>query len=168
MDPNNPNQTNPPQSTTPQIDTTQQAPLNGQPGTPLQNILNQQPAAPTTPPEAPIASQSNPNNVQIQESVAQTNMNTQDNSNPQADTDTSLTDESYIENIGDSLIDLLDDIDEDENLLQVVADEMELDKERVKGILTTLLDKIDQEQITSEELALIMASTVADEASNKE
>jgi hypothetical protein len=161
MDPNNPNQTNPPQNTAPQLDTTQQAPLNTQPNTPLQNILNQQPA-PATPPEAPIASQPNPNNGQTQEPVAQANISTQ------ADTDTSLTNGSYIEDIGDGLIDLLDDINEDENLLQVVANEMELDKERVRETLTTLLDKIDQEQITSEELALIMASTVADEASNKE
>ena len=137
MDPNNPNQTinqsGSPQNTAPQLDTTRQAPLNGQPNpnTPLQNILSQQPA-PTVPPEVPITSQP-------------TDLNTQVNSNPEADTDTSLTDGSYVEDIGDNLIDLLDEINEDENLLQMVANEMEIDKEKVKGILTNLLDKIDQE-----------------------
>jgi hypothetical protein len=148
MDPNNPNQTtsqsDSPQSTAPQPDTTQQVPLNPQPNTP----------PPTTPPEVPTASQPDPN--------------TQVNPSPQANTDTSLTDGSYAEDIGDKLIYLLDDINSDENLLQMVANEMELDKEKVKGILTKLLDKIDQEQITTEELALIMASTVADETSNQE
>ena len=146
MDPNNPNQTtsqsDSPQSTVPQLDATQQVPLNGQPNTP-----------PTVPPEASVASQPDPN--------------TQVNPSPQANTDTSLTGGSCAEDIGDNLIDLLDEINEDENLLQMVANEMELNKEKVKGILTKLLDKIDQEQITTEELALIMASTVADEASNK-
>lgn len=45
---------------------------------------------------------------------------------------------------------------------------MEIDKEKTKVILTNLLKKIDNEQITSEELALIMASTITDEASNLE
>lgn len=171
MDPNNPNQeiNQPasPQTTTPQIDQTQQTPLNTQPNTPLQNILNQQPTPPIAP-ETPTAIQPNQNSIQTQEPVIQTNLNTQINSNPQEDTASSLTDGSYVEDIGEGLIDLLDDINEDENLLQIVADEMELDKERVRETLATLLDKIDQEQITPEELALIMASTVADEASNKE
>ena len=61
---------------------------------------------------------------------------------------------------------MLDEISDDENLLQMVATEMQLDKEKVKKILVKLLEKIDKEEITYEELALIMASTVADEAPN--
>jgi hypothetical protein len=70
---------------------------------------------------------------------------------------------SYIDDVGGDMIGLLDEIEEDENLIQMVADEMALDKEKVKTILTGLLDKIDKEQITVEEIALIMAATVADE-----
>ena len=164
MDPNNQNQTNTFQSTTPQLDTTQQPPMNVQPNTPLQSILDQQPT-PAAPAETPITNQ---NTYQIQEPVAQANPNPQINSNPQTDIDTPMMDEGYVEDIGGGIIDLLDDINEKENLLEIVADEMELDKERVKGTLAKLLDKIDQEQITSEEIALIMASTIVDEASNKE
>lgn len=69
----------------------------------------------------------------------------------------------YIENVGESLIDLMDEVNSDDNLIKIVADEMKLDEVKVKSILTTLLDKIDKEQITVEELAFIMAVTVVDE-----
>ena len=74
----------------------------------------------------------------------------------------------YIEDVGGDMIGLLDEISGDDTLVQKVADEMELDKEKVHGILTPLLNKIDQGQITVDEIALIMASTVVDEDTNTE
>jgi hypothetical protein len=69
----------------------------------------------------------------------------------------------YIEEVGGDMIGLLDEVNGDDTLIQKVADEMELDKDKIKSILTPLLHKIDQGQITVEEIALIMASTVVDE-----
>jgi len=74
----------------------------------------------------------------------------------------------YIEDVGGDMIGLLDEINEDDTLVQKVADEMELDKEKVRGILTPLMNKIDQGQITVDEIALIMASTVVDEETNEQ
>jgi len=69
----------------------------------------------------------------------------------------------YIENVGGDMIGLLDEINGDDKLIQEVATEMNLDKEKVKTILAGILSKIDQGQLTAEDFALIMASTVADE-----
>jgi ubiquinone biosynthesis protein Coq4 len=69
----------------------------------------------------------------------------------------------YIEDVGGDMIGLLDEINEDDALVQKVADEMQLDKEKVRAILTPLLNKLDQGQITIDEIALIMASTIVDE-----
>jgi len=71
--------------------------------------------------------------------------------------------DNYIENVGGDMIGLLDEINGDEELIQKVADEMRLDKEKVKTILAGILNKIDQGQLTAEDFALVMASTVADE-----
>jgi hypothetical protein len=71
--------------------------------------------------------------------------------------------EGYVEEVGGSLLDLMDEVSTDDTLIQTVADEMKLDINKVKSILTTLLDKIDKDQITIEELAFIMAVTVVDE-----
>jgi hypothetical protein len=75
---------------------------------------------------------------------------------------------NYVQDVGGDLIGLLDEIEGDENLIQTVADEMALDKENVKTILTGLLDKIDKGQVTAEELALIMAAPVVDELSDEQ
>ena len=71
--------------------------------------------------------------------------------------------EDYIENTGGSVIDLLEDVNENDDFIQVIAQEMRLDSEQVKAILTPLLDKIQQGQITMEELALIMTAPIVDE-----
>lgn len=68
------------------------------------------------------------------------------------------TDEDYIEDLGEDLIDFLDDMEGNENLLQNIASDMGIEKERARSILTKLLDKIDQEQISTEELALIITA----------
>ena len=76
--------------------------------------------------------------------------------------------ENYVENVGGDQIGLLDEISGSDQLLGEVAEEMLLDKEKVKAILTGLLNKIDQGQITTEEIALILASTVVDELGSDE
>ena len=70
---------------------------------------------------------------------------------------------NYIDDVGYSLISLLDQINSDEKLIQTVANEMRLDTNNVKSILAPLLSKIDQGQITLEELALITAAPVVAE-----
>lgn len=74
-------------------------------------------------------------------------------------------DANYIEDVGNSVLELLDDIDSDEKLQQIIAGEMRLDASTVKSILTGLLDKVDQGQITKDELALLMAAPVVDDIS---
>lgn len=86
---------------------------------------------------------------------------------PPAETASSPSEDNYITNVGESLIDLLDDIQGDDSLIQVVAKEMSLEPEKIKSILTPLLDKIDKGQITMEELALLMAAPVVDDASDE-
>jgi hypothetical protein len=138
----------------------------------------QAPADPFSQPAPDVTTQSDPNPDPVQEPAPAVDPGAQqaDQAVQQPDTTAQTSPDatsasvggSYIEDVGEDLIDLLDEINEDENLVQAVADEMKLDKERVKGILTKLLTKIDQGQITEDELALIMASTVADEVLNKE
>lgn len=71
------------------------------------------------------------------------------------------TDEDYIEDLGEDLIDFLDDMEANENLLQNIANDMGIEKERARSILAKLLDKIDQEQITTEDIALIITAVGA-------
>lgn len=86
--------------------------------------------------------------------------------NPSAESQTQPAD--YIEDVGGDMIGLLDEINENDALIQKVADEMQFDKEKVRSMLASLLNKIDQEQITEGDIALIMASTVADELTEEE
>ena len=173
-------QQNPTQTDNAQSDTSQQDGSQTTSDTTTQDTTSTQPTEPdttavqgkpsgqeqlSTQPGTEAATQSDQNVDQPQqttassESVAPTSPVTSNTTQNQG---------NYIEDVGEDLIDLLDEISEDENLLKAVADEMQLDKERVKGILTGLLTKIDQGQITDEELALIMASTVADEVIQNE
>jgi hypothetical protein len=69
----------------------------------------------------------------------------------------------YIENVGGSVIDLLNDVNESDELVQIVANEMRLDNAKVKILLASLINKINQGQVTMEELALLMAAPVVDE-----
>lgn len=69
---------------------------------------------------------------------------------------------SYIEDMGGSLIILLQQINTNDELLAEVATEMELDTTKTKVILTNFLDKINHGQITQEDLALIMAAPVVE------
>jgi len=80
------------------------------------------------------------------------------------DTDAAQTGD-YVENVGGSVVDLLNDVNESDDLVQIVANEMRLDNNKVKSLLGTLLNKINQGQITMEELALLMAAPVVDEPS---
>ena len=164
MDPNNTNQdqTASQQSDTPTGDAIQQNPTQNDTtvqtdtSTPVQETSDSPVAVEQ---EEPVtAEQSDPNSMQSTD-VTQTTPTTEPN---QAVAPASI-EGSYIEDVGEDLIDLLDEINEDENLTEAVAKEMRLDKESVKAILAKLLAKIDQGQITEDELALIMASTVADE-----
>lgn len=77
--------------------------------------------------------------------------------------DTLQAQDDYVENVGGSVIDLLEDVNENEDLVQMVAEEMRLDEAKLKSILSPLLDKIHNGQITIDELALIMAAPVVDE-----
>ena len=137
--------------TTPTEDTQSvQAPLSTDPNNQSDSTTSNEPTS-----EAPVA-QSNPADPQ-----------TTDDQQATATSDVPEP-ENYIENVGGDEIGLLDEISTNDQLLQEVADEMQLDTEKVKSILSTLLDKIDQGQITTEEIALILASTVADELTNDE
>jgi len=112
-----------------------------------------QPPAPTPDAEAQSAAQQQPAD-QLEENQPQAN------ATPKA--------ADYIEDVGGSVVDLLDDIEESDELVDVVAKEMKLDSQKVKTILGGLLDKIDQGQITIEELALIMAAPVVDEVQDEQ
>lgn len=83
------------------------------------------------------------------------------NSTPSSDVP---QDANYIENVGGSLLDLIEEVNSNDNLIQIVADEMKLDVNKIKSIITGLLDKVDNGQLTTEELAFIMAVTVVDES----
>jgi len=85
----------------------------------------------------------------------------------QAADDSTVQEGNYIEDVGGSVLDLLDDIDESDDLVKIVAKEMRLDDQRVRTILSGLLTKIDQNQLTIEELALIMAAPVVDEVDDQ-
>jgi hypothetical protein len=105
---------------------------------------------------------------QTQTPIPQNNENTDPNNNQvqsadQAVQDPAAVDGNYINEVGEDLIDLLDEISENNELLQVVASEMQLDTNKVQSMLASVLDKIDKEQITTEDIALIMAATAADE-----
>jgi len=153
MDPNDSNQTtNPPQTDAAQPDESQADQPQAASNPVLQDDTSAQQPDPNsldeanTPiPSVPAADQTQPTDL--------TN----------TDTANAPQEGNYIDDVGGDMIGLLDEINEDENLIQKVADEMQLDKEKVKSILTGLLNKIDQGQVTAEELAIIMAATVADE-----
>lgn len=85
----------------------------------------------------------------------------------QQDTSEKTHDErgDYVTNVGGSLVDLLTDISLSETRQQKVADTMRISVEEGKALLHGLLDKIDKEELTRAELALIMTAPVADETS---
>jgi hypothetical protein len=140
MDSNNPNQPTLPQENIPQPNEVQQPTSIEQP-------------------QSPITNQQYPNNNQ-----PTTQTQTQTNS----DTNSEEEDENYTEDFGNYIIELLDDISADENLTQKIANKMGLDKEETTEILENILQKIDDEQITPEELALIMTAPIVDERSDNE
>lgn len=138
MDQNSTSSSNPPTGDTSTIDQTQPNQIVTQANPIIQDGQNtQQVSDPVTDQSAPI--------IQVD-----------------ASTDNPAQTASYIEAVGESTVSLLDDISADESLIQIVATEMKLDTSRVKSTLAALLDKIDKEQITTEELALIMAASVVD------
>jgi len=69
----------------------------------------------------------------------------------------------YVTNVGVSMVDLFTDISMSEERKQKVAETMRISVAQVATIVEQLLDKIDNEQITEEELAFIISSPVADE-----
>jgi len=155
-----------PNSTNPPSDNPQQPPQDA-----VQSDLSQ------TPPPLDVP-QSDPGTAPMSEDLSVTDPSTSDTSagepdpstaptvepeQPSANNAEEATADDYVENVGGSLLDLMDEVNEDDNLIQLVADEMKIDVTKAKSILTTLLDKLDKEQITMEELAFIMAVTVADE-----
>jgi hypothetical protein len=160
MDPNSSNQdnsntaANPPQTDTTQTaeNQTQAIPQTAPDTATDNNQVNQTQIPPSTPPESDVNTTlpSDPNNNIVQP-ADQTGQNT------------APVENAYINDVGEDLIDLLDEISENDTLLQAVAGEMKLDANKVKSMLASVLDKIDNEQITTEDIALIMAATVADE-----
>ena len=142
MDPNSPNQNFP---TQPQADGVQ--PIDNQ--TPVSTNSNSQTQAAAVP--------TDPNSPAQPGVEAQPGAGAQPGGVPAPD---------YVNEVGEDVIDLLDEISEDNNLLQLVAQEMQLDPTKVQSMLASVLDKIDKEQITTEDLALIMASTAADETTD--
>jgi hypothetical protein len=166
MDPNSNNSTNSPQQNAPQSPAAQ----TDQPHpTPTQDPSTVQQTPDTNPTQSTPSEQSA---QPIQSTAPQTDavpLSSELTANPTPiDTDGTQPDTSYVDDVGESLMDLLDDINSNENFIQIVANEMQLDPEKVKSFLSGLLDKIDKEQITIEELALIMAAPVVDEPSQSQ
>ncbi|GIW61436.1 MAG: hypothetical protein KatS3mg089_0288 [Patescibacteria group bacterium] len=120
------------------------------------------------------ASNSNPQSVNIDNSQVnsqiassmppfQTNDQVVENTsvNPQ-------TEEDYITNVGQSMIDLLTDISNSDVRKQKIATEMRISIEQVTTICNRLLDKIDSGELTEEDLAFLIASPIADASLNQE
>jgi hypothetical protein len=165
MDSNNANQDQSQQVTPPQNDNQDDTTASQeQPAADTQNDQGTQQPDTTNQTEP----QSEQTNTSPQDAPDQTPTAQQANPATQNDAPAAAAPGNYIEDVGEDLIDLLDEIEANDNLIDIVANEMSLDKDRVKSILTKLLDKIDQEQITAEEIALIMASTAVDEVPAEE
>jgi len=174
MDSNNSNQdptqpVNTPQNDTQEDTAAQQDTPKEEPTTDIQNDSSS--SQTDTPTQSDPLTDQTPAAPQADQTVS-TDQQTPaaDQTAPAQQTDQAATDDpaaapggNYIEDVGGDLIDLLDEIEADDNLIAAVATEMQLDKDRVKTILTGLLDKIDKEQVTEEEIALIMAAPVIDE-----
>jgi hypothetical protein len=184
MDPNDSNQTtNPPQQDTSQADTDQQqktseSPQQADTQQPVQtDEVTSAPAEPSTD-QVPMDTQQN---TDAAGSTPQDVGNVSSSTDPATDqTPPAATDQqnantgnvqqpiNYVDDVGGDMIGLLDEINDDDKLVQEVADEMQLEKEKVKSILAGLLNKIDQGQVTAEEIALMMAATVADQLAEEE
>jgi hypothetical protein len=166
MDPNNSDPTNQPQQDTTQTDADQTVQPQ-QPDDQTQQSDDQtqqsQPAAEQNPDQGQQAEYPVPESA----SVDQTQPADQGQPQTPAADDSTVQEGNYIEDVGGSVIDLLDDIDGSDNLVKIVANEMRLDDQRVRTILSGLLAKIDQNQLTIEELALIMAAPVVDEVDDQ-
>lgn len=140
----------------------QPPPDQGQTDTDTQPVEPNAQDASTTDTQAPsdpqTATQSSPTPTVENTQESQQNVEGEDETQPG----------NYAEDVGGDQIGLLDEISGSDQLLEEVAEEMQLDKESVRTILTGLLNKIDQGQITTEEIALILASSIADELTNDE
>jgi len=117
----------------------------------------------TTVPQDPSTTSQSDEGQNAESTPEDTNSNSEQLASQIQPAEEAAQDEDYIENVGGSVIDLLEDIENNEDFIQVVAQEMQLDVNAVKSILTPLVDKIHQGQISIEELALIMAAPVVDE-----
>ena len=71
--------------------------------------------------------------------------------------------ENYIDNVGGSMIELMQDIAADEALKAQVAEEMRIDITAFNSILTEVSKKIEQQQLTKEVIALLLAASVVEE-----
>lgn len=71
-------------------------------------------------------------------------------------------DASYVVKVGRSMVDLLTDISVSDTSKQQIAEEMKLSVDQVNTICTKLLDKIDNGDITEEDLAFLMTAPIAD------
>lgn len=70
---------------------------------------------------------------------------------------------TYIDNTGGSFMDLLQEISQDPTAQQEIATEMHMDLPRLQATLATILGKINQGQITKEELSLLLTAPMIDE-----
>lgn len=72
---------------------------------------------------------------------------------------------SYITNVGQSMVDLLTDISTSDVAKQKIAARMRLPVEQVAATCNRLLDKIDNVELTEEDLAFLLTAPIADEES---
>lgn len=88
----------------------------------------------------------------------------------QVDTSSEAVEEStedaptnYIENMGGSLVDLLEQVNTSPDLVATLAKEMHLEHDATQTILETFLDKVHNGTITKEELALALTAPILEE-----
>jgi hypothetical protein len=151
MDPTDPTQSSDTQ--TPLSDVTQQnmqTPPQSAEQSPMSQEQSQMPPSPADA-QSDVSQQPRPS---VDPSVAQPPQEQQAQQQQQGD---------YITNVGRSMVDLLTDISLSDELTKTVADTMRLTVGQVTEILEGLLDKVDNEQVTEEELALIITAPVVDE-----
>lgn len=73
--------------------------------------------------------------------------------------------ETYIANTGGAMITLLKEISENSKFSQRVAEEMGLSVAQCTQLVSTIIKKINQGQITADELAVMMTAPIIDELS---
>jgi hypothetical protein len=129
-----------PQSNSVPTDTTNLNSTSPNPNPQSPDMENSQPTSYTPP------SQPQPTNDQFVE-------NTSDNQQ---------SEEDYILNVGQSMIDLLTDISNSDVRKQKIATEMRISVEQVTTICDRLLEKIDSGELTEEDLAFLITAPIAD------